>query len=312
MTNPPIQIGIVQYPGVMMSAVQGLQELFYLANSFCEKYAVDRVFKTRLCTSEQLAETADSDAFQVIILPPCLGHDSHCVPDVSLLRWLVQQHSHGSIICSVCAGAFVLAEAGLLDQRPATTHWALSQQFTDQYPHIDLECDKILINDGDIITAGGLMSWIDLGLELVAQFSQPKIMRELGKYLVVDTAPREQRYYQSFSPRLDHGDKTIVKAQHHLQAYFHKPLLVTDLAALCYLTERTFLRRFVKATAWKPIQYLQRLRVQKACDLIESSTDSFAKIALNVGYEDISAFRKTFIKITGLTPKAFKNRFVSG
>jgi transcriptional regulator GlxA family with amidase domain len=126
----------------------------------------------------------------------------------------------------------------------------------------------------------------------------------------VDTRPREQSYYQSFSPKLDHGDEAIIKAQHQLQRNFQQTVVIQQLADQSHLTGRTFLRRFVKATGLKPTQYLQRLRIQKACEIIETSTTSFEKIAAEVGYEDLSAFRKTFTKITGQTPTEFKKRFV--
>ena len=154
------------------------------------------------------------------------------------------------------------------------------------------------------------MSWVDLGLELVAQFMHPSVMRQLGKYMVVDTGLREQRYYQSFSPVLDHGNKAILKTQHYIHKHFNQVITIETLCSLCFLSERTFLRHFVKATEFKPTQYIQQLRIKKACELIESTSDTFETIAAAVGYEDSSAFRKTFVKIIGLTPRDFKQRFV--
>lgn len=311
-TKSLVEIGIVHYPGALLSAVQGMAEQFYLANTLCQKHALGKVFNTQICDSF-LFEGEELEALSplnVIILPPCLDDSFYLQPQSELLTWLKIQHQKGAIICSVCAGAFILAETGLLNGREVTTHWALSDEFTQRYPQINLDTNKLLINDADIITAGGLMSWVDLGLELVAQFTNSQIMRELGRYLIVDTAPRQQRYYQTFSPKLNHGDEAIVKAQHQLQKNYQQTVVIKHLAELSHLTERTFLRRFVKATGLKPTQYLQHLRVQKACDLIETTAQSIETIAADVGYEDISAFRKTFVKLTGQTPKEFKKRFV--
>lgn len=185
----------------------------------------------------------------------------------------------------------------------------LAERFAQQFPLVTLDANKILINDGDLITAGGLMAWMDLGLELVAQFGQPAQMRLLGAQLVVDTAPREQRYYRRFMPTLDHGDALILKAQHRLQRDFQLPISVREMAEQIHLTERTFLRRFVKATGLKPKAYLQQLRIGKACEMLESTPVTVEQVAAAVGYEDTSAFRKTFIKVTGLTPRAFRSRF---
>lgn len=311
MTNGAVQIGIVHYPGALLSAVQGMTEQFYLANRICAQQGLGEVFKTHFCDSLKLPYP-DSEALtplQVVILPPCLEDSYYLAPSAALVDWLSASHRQGAIICSVCAGAFVLAATGLLDGRQATTHWALADDFSRRFPQVRVDSNKLLINDADLITSGGLMSWIDLGLELVAQFTNPHTMRQLGKYLIVDTGRREQRYYRSFTPRLDHGDRAILAVQHRLQRDFSRPVLIRALAEQAHLTERTFLRRFLGATGLKPTEYLQRLRIQKACELIESNGLTVEKVAAAVGYEDLSAFRKTFIKLTGQTPKEFKKRF---
>ena len=312
MTNSRIRVGIVHYPGAMLSAVQGLAEQFYLANKLGQENGQADVFKVYICDSLQLPDAHDgtADTLQVVILPPCLTDDYYLKPQPELVSWVRQQHADGAIICSVCAGAFVLAETGLLDGRTATSHWVLADELARRFPAVHVDSNRMLINDGDLITTGGLMSWVDLGLELVAQFTSAQLMRQLGRYLLVDTGSREQRYYQSFNARLDHGDDAIVRVQHRLQRSFDQPVKVRDLALAVNLTERTFLRRFVSATGLKPSQYIQRLRVQKACELIESSALPFERVAMEVGYEDVSAFRKTFVKITGQTPRDFRNRFV--
>lgn len=314
-----IRIGIVDYPGALQSAVQGLKEMFIAANRICAQQHLNTVFEIEIYTVEQILvlsdqnrvgeEKRESHPLQAVILTPCLEGEYYGNPDIILKQWLREQHAQGAILCSVCAGAFILASCGLLDQRPATTHWGLSERFSKAYPDVRLDTNKILINDADIMTAGGLMAWLDLGLELVAQFTQPRIMRLLGKYLIVDTGSREQRYYRSFLPALDHGDKAVLNVQHYVQVNFANSISMSDMAALSCLGERTFLRRFVKATGLKPSQYLQQLRVQKACDWIESSHHSVELIATKVGYEDVSAFRKIFIKTMGLTPREFRSRF---
>lgn len=310
------KIGIINYPGCMLSAVQGLNEMFMLANDVCEKRGVHRRLSVEVLNLEMIEKSIEvknnSDEFeilQVVIIPPNIEGDYYLNPDRFFTNWIKKNHALGCIVSSVCAGAFILAETGLLQYRQSTTHWDLAAQFSGLYPEVLLDTNKILVNDGDIITAGGLMSWIDLGLELVAQLASADVMRQLGKILVVDTGLREQRYYRSFSPKLDHGDQEILKAQHYIQANYDKQIMVAELSELCLLGGRTFFRRFVKATGLRPVQYLQRLRIQKACELTETSSFTIDTIAYKVGYEDASAFRKTFVKIVGLTPREFRNRF---
>ncbi len=300
-----IAVGICHYPGALKSAVYGLEEMFHIANRFCAEHAREVVFHPVI-----LKETTPVDQdFSVVILPPAIQTDDNFVPDTERTEWLRQYHHRGTVIASACAGTFILAATGLAGHRPVTTHWGLAERFREHFPDVTLDSNAILINHGDIITAGGMMSWVDLGLELVAQYSGVGVMRKLGKLLVVDTAPREQRFYQQFSPSFSHGDAVIVQIQHQMHADYGQPLLIQAIAQQASLTVRTMQRRFVKATGYSPNQYLQRLRVQKACELLENSNHAFEYIAHQVGYEDISACRKVFIKVMGLTPKAFRMRF---
>ena len=307
MQQDTVDIVLIDYPNAMQSAVVGLRELFTLATDIPRPDGAHTQFRIQTLTPSQLP--AVNGQPQIILLPPSLGGDFYLAPTDPLLAWLRHRHRTGTVLCSACAGTFILAATGLLAARPATTHWQLTAQFAGLYPDVALDADHILINDGDLITAGGLMSWVDLGLELVAQFSHPAVMRQLGKLLIVDTGPRQQRYYQVFSPRLDHGDAAILKCQHHLQSHYGDPTGIRDLADYCFLSERTFLRRFVGATGLKPTAYLQKLRIHKACEQLESGSDSIEQIALAVGYEDTSAFRKLFVRQLGLTPREFRARF---
>ncbi|MBL4765277.1 MAG: helix-turn-helix domain-containing protein [Colwellia sp.] len=303
-----IHIVIIDYPDALQSAVHGLKELFLFANKIVLENQLNEQFVVSIARpDEELDNIGQTD---IVILPPCLGGNYYNVPASKLLNFINNAHQMGSILCSVCAGAFILAKAGLLDNRAATTHWQLADEFNEKHPKVSLKIESLLINDGDIISAGGLMSWIDLGLEIVAQFTQPHIMRKLGKYLIVDTSKREQRYYVSFSPKFHHGNQQILAVQHYIQANYNKSLHVTLLASLLYMSERTFLRQFTRATTQRPVQYIQRVRVQKACELLESTTQSFEQIALNIGYDDVNSFRKVFIKVIGLSPSAFKARFI--
>jgi len=303
-----IHIVIIDYPHALQSSVHGLKELFLLSNQIVKDNQLNMKFVVRVVKpGSELENVSQSD---VVILPPNLDGNYHNSPPEQLLTFINKAHHKGAILCSACAGAFILAETGLLDNRVATTHWQLSEKFSEEYPKVTLKIESILINEGDIISAGGLMSWIDLGLEIVAQFTKPHIMRTLGKYLIVDTGKREQRYYGSFTPKFNHGNQQILHVQHHIQANHNQLLNISTLAALAYMSERTFLRQFTSATTMKPVQYIQKVRVQKACELLESTTQSFEQIALNIGYDDVNSFRKVFIKIIGLTPSAFRARFV--
>jgi len=303
------RIALLAYPKSLQSAIYGLDEMFVMANLVCDEQALDYTFHCDKLTCSDLKTRSDS-LFDVVIIPPSHDGDFYLHPSKDVINWLNRQHANGAIIASACAGTFILAASQLLTGKRATTHWGLANSFKAMYPDIELTIDKILVNDIDIITAGGMMSWLDLGLEIIAQSSQISVMRQLGKRLVVDTGAREQSFYQQFTPILNHGDRLILSVQQSLQANFHQNISISDLAKNNHISERTFLRRFTKATHLKPSHYLQKLRIQRACELLESSQHSFEYIAYQVGYEDVSACRKTFSRIMGLTPSAFRQRFV--
>lgn len=311
----PVKIAIISYPGCMHSCLLGLQEMFNLASMLCQQGNIDVSFMTETIHCHALPTSAKSDAknlrdsFYAVIVPPSIEGKYYLQPEQSLLTWLAGQHGAGTVMCSTCAGAFILAAAGLLDNRDATTHWQLADQFSAKHPAVKLDSSKILINRGDLITSGGLMARLDLGFELIANLAGPAILRQLGKLLVVDTGMRQQRYYQSFSPRFDHGDAEIIKAQHYLAKHIDRTVSMTSIAGHCHLGQRTFLRRFIRATGLKPTSYLQKLRIQQGCEHLETTTDTIEQIAARVGYEDAGSFRKVFAKIMGLTPKEFRSRF---
>jgi transcriptional regulator GlxA family with amidase domain len=322
MPNPePIEIGIVQYPGAQMAAVLGLTDLFAVAEQLArakrqdedkpllrlshwgkgESGAPFRVFDT---VPEANGEPA------VLILPPALGDPVSVETAASYADWLSERHAAGTTLASVCAGALMLAGSGVLAGRTVTTHWEYGNLLGVRHPEIArVDTDRLIIEDGDVITAGGVMAWTDLGLKLVERFLGPTVMIETARRLLVDPPGREQRFYSTFSPKLTHGDAAVLKVQHWLQATDARETGLAVLAAQAGLEERTFLRRFQKATGLTSTEYVQRLRVSKAQELLQFTTDPVDRVAWQVGYADPSAFRKVFIRIVGLTPNAFRRRF---
>jgi len=320
MSISTIKVGICLYPGAMYSAVYGLQEMFLLANDLCEsaKMPIDFVVelyqvslrKGQIPYAVNHIRSDPQQALQILVVPPSMRGDYYEVPSIKLKDWIVRHHQNGTIICSICAGTFILASTGLLDKKRVTTHWKLERQFSNNYPKIDLDIDQVLINNGDTITAGGIMSWVDLGMELIAQFVCPSIMRQLGKHMVVDTGRREQRHYKCFTPRLTHKDSCILNVQHYIHAHFKNYLSIKVMLNQCHLGERTFIRRFFKATALKPTEYVQHVRIRKACEFLEETVKTIDLISQEVGYEDVSPFRKIFGRITGLTPGEYRKKFL--
>ena len=308
-SNAMSRIGILEYPGAQQAAVHGLADLFETAARLESQGASQNPrlqvvhYKAGNYRSQGVAPTA------ALILPPSLVGTPTSRDAAPFVPWIKAHHRRGTRVCSVCAGAFLLAETGLLDERPATTHWALADTFGQRFPQVRLDVAKLLIDDGDVVTAGGVMAWIDLGLRLIEQLLSPTTMLATARMFLVDPAGREQRFYSSHSPRLGHGDSAILKVQQWLQAQHGATITIAGLARTAGLGERTFLRRFRGATGQTPTSYLQQLRVARARELLELSSLAVDDVAWKVGYADPSAFRKIFQRIMGLSPGAYRQRF---
>lgn len=316
----PVEIGLVLYPGAQQAAVLGLTDLFGLAGWIAARHR-KRDFNSLRVSHWQpdapgkapvrIFDTApdDESTLSVLILPPGLGEPLSPETAAPFTGWLRNHHGEGVTLGSVCAGAFLLGETGLLTGRTVTTHWLHVELFQARFPEARMDADQLIIDDGDIITAGGAMAWTDLGLRLVDRFLGPTVMIETARMLLVDPPGREQRYYSPFSPRLTHGDMPVLKVQHWLQATDAKETALATLAERAGLEERTFLRRFQKATGMTTREYCQRLRVGKAREMLQFSRLPIDRIAWEVGYGDPGAFRKIFARIVGLTPGEYRRRF---
>jgi transcriptional regulator GlxA family with amidase domain len=305
--NP--RIGILHYPGAQTAAVLGLRDLLETASRLhLELGGKGGALDVRILEMPSGPPALDGP-LDALLLPPHLGQDLPGDPGGHLSAWLRARHREGTLLCSVCAGAFLLAETGLLAGRPATTHWALKASFAERFPEVRLDTDRLIVDDGDLMTAGGVMAWVDLGLRLVVRFLGPATMLATARQLLVDPGGREQSFYSTFAPALGHGDAAVLKAQQWLQVHCGDKVDVPGMAAAARLGERTFLRRFRRATGMRPGEYLQHLRIGKAREHLERSGLSIDEIAWRVGYQDTGAFRRTFQRLLGLAPGEYRRRF---
>jgi transcriptional regulator GlxA family with amidase domain len=319
-TRDHLEVGILLYPDVQTSAVLAMMDLFIFSNRFSAPGGGAQ--QASIAVSQWRIEDVDlapvrghhtepciGDGPDVLIIPPSLSDPISAAAVGPFVEWLRARHAAGCILASVCAGAFLLAETGLLNGRPATTHWILQDQFRARFPEVQMDADQLLIDGGQILTAGGLMSWTDLCLRLVERLRGAEVMTQTARFLLVDPPGREQRYYSLFSPRMSHGDAAVLEVQRWLQETEALDISLDALAVKAGLERRTFLRRFRKATGMTSSEYGQRLRVSKACSLLQFSRKTVEQIAWETGYTDPSAFRKVFARFVGLTPGEYRQRF---
>ncbi|BBD09768.1 transcriptional regulator, AraC family [Desulfovibrio ferrophilus] len=245
----------------------------------------------------------------MIIVPAIMNGLDAALENKRALRWIGNSHSKGSVICSVCAGAFLLAEAGLLTKRQATTHWALVDSFQTRYPDVDLKPERMLVDNGDTICAGGVTAYLDLALHLAGRFGSTELAATCSKLLLIDPQRDIQSPYRIFAGQKGHGDKQVETVQNWLEEHHTRPITVPAMAEVAGLGLRTFTRHFTKATGDSPSEYLQRLRMETAKRLLESTNHSVDEVAEACGYADSTAFRRRFKAVTGVPPGRYRARF---
>jgi transcriptional regulator GlxA family with amidase domain len=232
-----------------------------------------------------------------------LGVNSGAVP------WVKTMHAQGSDVASICTGAFVLAEAGLLDDKTATTHWSAQDMFRQRYPRVKIVSDQIVVDHGRVCTSGGATSFLTLTAYLVDKYCGAEAARLMAKIFLIDINKGPQTAYAIFSTQKNHRDREILEAQEMVERQGTRELSVVDLASRVNMSSRNFIRRFKAATGNTPIEYIQRVRIEAAKHALESGSDPVDSVATRIGYEDVGSFRSVFKRVTGVSPTEYRKRY---
>jgi transcriptional regulator GlxA family with amidase domain len=218
----------------------------------------------------------------------------------------------GVRVASVCSGAYILAEAGLLDGRRATTHWQRTRHFLSAYPKIKLEPDRIFVRDGNIWSSAGISAGIDLALALVAEDFGDEIAQKTASQLVL--YQRRSGGQSQFSSLLELKAPTgrfgplLSWAREHLDA----PLTVEDLAEQAGLSSRHFARAFIAETGATPSKAIERLRIEVARQRVQSSSEAIERVAEATGFRDPERMRRAFIRAFGQPPQSLRRAARAG
>jgi len=224
--------------------------------------------------------------------------------------WIREQRiSNGADIASLCKGAFILADTGLLNGKKCSTHWTAHNQFTRLYPEVELIPEKIITEDNGIYSSGGAYSFLNFTIYLIERYLGREVAIRCSKFSEIDIDRIDQSPFSIFHGQKDHGDEAILKAQLYIEDHHQDKIPIPDLAELSHMSERTFLRRFKKLTANTPAQYIQRVKVEAAKKMLESTTLQIQQVMFDVGYNDFNAFRKIFKKFAGLSPQAYQRKY---
>jgi len=227
-------------------------------------------------------------------------------PEIELIRAM---HARGVTIASTCCGAFILAEAGLLDGRRATVSWWLDAVFRERYPRVQLDADAMLIEDGPVATTGGSSAVINYVLRLIGRVGGEDLAQLTSRLLLVDRERNSQAPYVSMALRERPRHTLTEKAERYINEALHGEISVGVLAEHCGTSERSLHRHFRAHFGVSPLEHIQHLRVERAKAMLESTLLSFDEIVGRCGYSDVSSFRKLFKRATTMTPQDYRERF---
>ena len=253
---------------------------------------------------------AELDPPDLVVVP---GLDDDLVP--SFLRnrawvpWLAKWHAAEARVATSCTGAFLAADAGVLDGKQATTHWIAADAFRRRFPRVLLTPERMVVDAGDVISSGGATTFLTLVIYLTERYGSHERAVLAAKVMLIDGERRSQLPYVAFGPSRDHGDQLIHRVQSFMDTHLAAGVTVEELAAHASVSTRTLDRRFKAATGQTPRGYLQQIRIQAAKRLLETTTDPVDHLRARVGYGDPTAFRRAFTRATGLGPRQYRQKY---
>jgi transcriptional regulator GlxA family with amidase domain len=325
------RIAILACPDSTASTVYGMYDLFRSAGRDWSLVVDGRPGQALLQPRIVAARREPFVAGNEVTLAPHATFDDEprpdvvCVPELMVspderiegrygaeAAWLRRCHAAGATIAAACSGAVLLAEAGLLEDQDATTHWAYCQTLRRQYPRVRVHPQRALVVSGEgqrLVMAGGGTSWFDLALYLIARLTDVEVAMQVAKLNLIDWHEAGQQPFARLARTRQVDDATIARCQAWIAEHYAEPAPVASLVRLSGLPERSFKRRFAQATGMSPLEYVHTVRLEEAKQALEAGDAPVEAIANEVGYEDPGFFSRLFRRQVGLTPAQYRRRF---
>jgi transcriptional regulator GlxA family with amidase domain len=306
-----------------LSSIVGAYKIFSRANAYRRELGKREVFHIELAGISKevdfygglftvrphlhISEIRKSD----LVIIPSLNHNYEQAlhQNAELIEWIALQYRNSACIASICTGAFLLAVAGLLDNKSCSTHWSAANNLKALYPRIKLQTDQLITDEDGIYTNGGAYSFLNLILYLVEKYYDRETAIFCAKVFQIDMDRECQSSFMIFKGQRLHGDMMIKEAQDYIEKRVEEKISMENLAASFAIGRRNFDRRFIRATGNTPLEYAQRVKVEAAKKFFESSRKTISEVMYEVGYADVKAFREVFRKITGLSPLDYRKRY---
>jgi transcriptional regulator GlxA family with amidase domain len=307
----------------VIEAVADPRYLFTAVNRFLEEAGKTPLFEVELVgVSKEMKLEGSAFSAHIdrllhevkktdLIFIPALSGDMKRALELNkeLVPWIVQQYCLGAEVASLCIGAFLLAETGLLKGKKCSTHWNSAHEFRAMFPDVELVDQSIITEEQGLYSSGGANSYWNLLLYLVEKYTDRDTAILASKYFAIDIHRENQSAFMMFKGQKGHEDEEVKKAQYFIESNFQDKITIEHLAGMVAMGKRSFERRFRRATNNTVIEYIQRVKVEAAKRSFEKSRKNVNEVMFDVGYTDTKAFRDVFKKITGLTPVEYRNRY---
>lgn len=309
MSARPRRVVFALFPGCEVMDVAGPLQAFHEAAAFGVPYEIVHAAAT------PTVRTAQGLDFGGLVPLPDVGPDDRVIvpgytladtrPPAALVAWVRRAAKAGAEVCSVCTGTFVLGEAGLLDGRRCTTHWKRVRELQRRFPRATVVGDRLFVEDGQVTSSAGIASGIDMALALLERDGGPvlasSVAREMVVYLRRDGSHAQESVYLDYQTHLSPGVHVV---QQHLVAHPESSQRLVELARMAGMSERTLTRAFRSATGISVHAYRERLRLERARDLMRNPTMTMDAIASACGYADARQLRRLWTARRGMSPRA--------
>ncbi len=316
-------VSILVPESAVLAAIDDPRHIFSQVNDFAKAAGELPVFDIKFVGLEKEVRLHDG-AFSVhsdlilnevertdlIFVPAFTGKtETFLETNKEFIPWISEQYQQGAEVVSLCVGAFMLAKTGLLDGKKCSTHWQAAGEFRAMFPAIDLQTDKIITEEDGIYTSGGATSYFNLLIYLVEKFTSRETAILTAKVFAIDLERDNQTHFTIFKGQNNHTDEDIKKAQNFIENNFHERLTIDELCEKVAVGRRSFERRFKKATNNTVNEYIQRVKIEAAKKIFETTRQNITETMFDVGYNDTKSFRGIFKKITGMTPIDYRNKY---
>ena len=247
----------------------------------------------------------------LIIVPGLVGNMQQQIAlNYPFVDWIKEQRiQHNAELASLCRGAFLLAETGLMHSKACATHWLTHDTFRQMFPEVKLMPEKVISEDNGIYSSGGAYSFLNLLIYLIEKYYGREIAIWCAKVGEIEFDRMDQNQFVIFNGQKDHTDEEIMKVQEYIEAHHTEKISVEELAEQTSTSTRNFIRRFKKSTNNTPIEYIQRVRIEAAKKKLESTTMNVHQVMYSTGYSDDKTFRTLFKRFAGMTPLEYRNKY---